>query len=99
MKGFCPGSAERILTMAERQSAHRIQLEADVVHSNISKEKTGMVLAFAISMTSIIGGVVVIVTGKSTEGITAIIGTLVGLVGVFIYGRHAQAKERKEKNM
>lgn len=102
IKGYeevCPGSADRIIAMAERQSEHRMKLEVKVVSSNIRKESIGQWMGFLIALTAIIGGVIVILNNKSAEGLSMIITALTSLVGVFIYGRHAQAKERKEKNL
>jgi uncharacterized membrane protein len=102
IKGYeeaCPGSADRIIKMAENQASHRMELEKSMLASNMKKESIGQWLAFAIAMTSVIGGVIVILCGKSAEGIGVIIAALVALAGVFIYGRHAQGKERKEKNL
>jgi hypothetical protein len=36
--------------------------------------------------------------GKDTEGLSAIIGSLVALAGVFVYGRKRESKELKEKS-
>lgn len=94
-----PGSAERILSMAEKQTIHRISLEEKVVSSNINKESLGMWMAFLITMTAIIGGIIIILDDKSAAGLQIIITSLVILVGIFIYGRHSQMKERKEKNL
>ena len=41
-----PGGAERILAMAERQSAHRELLEAEVVSANVSSQKMGSLFYF-----------------------------------------------------
>jgi uncharacterized membrane protein len=35
-----PGAAERIISMAESQHAHRQELEKKVIHANISAQKT-----------------------------------------------------------
>ena len=48
-------------------------------------------------LTAIIGGGVLIALGKDTTGLTAIVGTLAGLVTVFVYGRRKDAEERREK--
>jgi uncharacterized membrane protein len=45
-----PNGAERILAMAERQSKHREQLEAQVVAGNLESQRRGSRCAFTIAM-------------------------------------------------
>jgi uncharacterized membrane protein len=92
-----PGSAERILRMAESQHHHRQQLEKKVVESNTFSQVAGMVLGFVIAMTAIGGGIWLTSMGKSGAGLTSIIAALAALVGVFIYGKMQQGKELAEK--
>jgi len=92
-----PGAAERILAMAERQSAHRLRQEERVVTHNIEREKTGQWMAFAVSLVVIAGGIGLAWTGRSVTGLMMVIGDLAALAGVFVYGRRAQEQERREK--
>lgn len=84
--------------MAEKQSAHREYLEKRVVDGNVSNQTRGSYFAFIISLVAIIGGVWLIAHGKSTEGLAAIITSLVGLVSVFFYSKHQQKKEREQRS-
>jgi uncharacterized membrane protein len=93
-----PNGAERILAMAEKQSAHREYLEKRVVDGNVSNQTRGSYFAFVISLTAILGGVWLISHGKSPEGLASIITSLVGLAGVFFYSKHQQKKEREQKS-
>jgi len=88
-----PGSADRIISMAERQSSHRQKLESDVIGSNIRSERLGMILGFIVCLVAISGGIYIVVQGKSAGGIAAIITPLVALVAVFVYGKSEQKKE------
>ena len=92
-----PGSAERILAMAERQSGHRIRQEERVITSSIQREKTGQWMAFVLSLVVILGGIGLAWTGRSVTGLTMVIADLAALAGVFMYGRRAQEQERREK--
>lgn len=92
-----PNGAERIMAMAERQSAHREYLEAQVVAGNVKSQSRGSLYAFIICMVTVIGGFVLIGLGKSVIGISAIIGSLATLAGVFIFSKREQRKERVEK--
>jgi|SRR5579884_2775204 len=71
---ICRGAADRILKMAEEQSKHRQTLEKSVVAASISSERFGMFSAFFITLVLIIGGIVLIVLGKSVPS---------GVVGFF----------------
>lgn len=92
-----PGAADRIIAMAEKQSSHRQELEKAVIEANCSTQRTGPVFGFIICMTAILGGVYLIHSGKSPEGLTSIISALASLATVFILGRRKQEKELKEK--
>jgi uncharacterized membrane protein len=89
--------AERIMAMAERQSAHRESLEAQVVAGNVASQARGSHYAFIICLVTIVGGFVLIGMGKNILGISAVIGSLATLAGVFIIARREQKKERVEK--
>jgi uncharacterized membrane protein len=92
-----PNGAERIMAMAERQSAHREALETKVVDSNIKNQARGTLFAFILSLVSILGGFWLIAHGQSPYGIATIITALATLAGVFVYNKHQQRKERGEK--
>ena len=92
-----PGCADRIVTMAEKQSDHRQDLEKLELRVGISSERLGAVLAFLVVMSAIFGGLYLITIGKDAMGMAAIISSLAALAGVFVYGRHAQMKERDRK--
>ncbi len=87
-----PNAAERILQMAERQSEHRIEMEKKVVASNIKNSNRGTIFAFIIAMSTIIGGIIVILNNHSAEGLALIISSLGVLTGIFITGKYFQKK-------
>lgn len=93
--------ANRILTMAECQTSHRIQLESIVVKGDDRRANWGLVTGFTIGIVIIILSFILVLKGHDTAG--TILGTtdLIGLVGVFVYGRSARKRElqrRDEKN-
>jgi len=88
-----PGSAERIIAMAERQGAHRQGLESEVVISNCKNERLGMVFCFVICAMAIVAGIYAVKTGKEGFGIAAIVSALAAPMAVFIYGKSRQKKE------
>jgi uncharacterized membrane protein len=88
-----PGSADRIISMAEGQGSHRQKLESEIVESNIGNERMGMIFGFTICILAISGGIYAVMHGKSAGGIAAIITPLVALVAVFVYGKSRQGKD------
>jgi uncharacterized membrane protein len=92
-----PNGAERIMAMAERQSIHRESLEAQVVAGNVASQARGSHYAFIICLVTIVGGFVLIGMGKSIIGVSAVIGSLATLAGVFLVARRGQKQERVEK--
>lgn len=92
-----PNAADRILVMAEKQSEHRQKLEAKVIASNTFNQTLGSIFAFILGLVAIGGGIYLIGTGKSAEGLTSIISSLSVLGAIFVYGRRRQSRERNEK--
>ena len=92
-----PGSAERIIKMAEEQSAHRRDLEKKVIESDVASSKWGQTLGFIIDMTGLMVSAVVAIYGNAWAGTIIGVGTIASLVGVFMYGSNARSKEREEK--
>lgn len=95
-----PGSAERIIAMAERQGDHRRRQEQVVLDAqtknmeNMRKERRlGQIFAFLVVM-----AVLSVVCYAIKEGLTTVAcvlggGTLISLVTVFIKGRSKLEKE------
>lgn len=92
-----PGAANRILKMAEKQSAHRQELENKMLEANIKAEKVGQLLGFIIFGLAIIAGFVLIMFGKDIVGLVALISSIGGVIGLFVYNRVEAKKELKEK--
>ena len=93
-----PGSADRILAMAEKQSEHRQQLEKAAIFSDVENSVRGQWFAFILGLVCAIGGIVLIALGKSISGLSIFIGSVGGLAGLFIYGKNIESKERQSKN-
>ncbi len=82
-----PGAADRIINMAEAQSAHRREMEAHTLKSRLKFESRGQWLAAGITLAIVIGGFWVISEGRSLEGVAPMISAMVVLAGVFIFGK------------
>ena len=94
-----PGGAERIFKQFEAQSAHRQAMEMTVIRSNSFVEVFGSVSAFVLGMVGIAGGLYLVMQGRSVEGLSAFLAALASLLGVYVYGRKAQAAERRNKHI
>lgn len=92
-----PGLAERIVKMAETQSAHRIELEGKVVNSQLSESKRGQYLGFIIAVICICATVWLSLAGH--EAVAGVLGgtALVGLVTVFVVGKREQKADLSRK--
>lgn len=100
-----PGLAERIVTMAEKEQAHRQELEGkdlDAAIQSNSKEFTeariGQVFALIIGIAVIVAGAYCATNGAPWPG--AVIGSsgVIGLVSVFIMGRNAKGENGHTKS-
>lgn len=93
-----PGSANRILQMAERQAAHRQQLEKTAVDGGSRRSWWGLWLGFGISVIVIAASVVLVLAGHNGAGIALASIDIATLAGVFVYGRIDQRRERVQKD-
>ena len=88
-----PGSAERLVSMAERQSQHRQAIELKVIQSSCTNERLGTIFGFIICLIALGAGMYAATKGKDAFGIAAVVGSLGGLVAVFVYGKSQQRKD------
>ena len=93
-----PGSADRILKMAEGQAQHRQDLEKTAVDGGNRRSWWGLWLGFAISLVVLGLSAGLILAGAPVAG--TILGSvdLVALATVFVVGRSEQRRERVEKD-
>jgi len=94
---ICPGAADRIITVFEKQSEHRRGLEEKVVTSNIRNERLGQKLAFTLALVVICSGVYLLATGKNVIGLTTTLTPLAVLTGVFFGAKGRNRKELTSK--
>jgi uncharacterized membrane protein len=92
-----PNGADRIISMAEKQSTHRESLEKQVVEGNLTAQSRGQIEAFILALIVILGGIYLMATGKSGWGFAAIISSLAALVSIFALGKREQKNERVDK--
>ena len=85
------------MAMAEKQSAHRVDIETRVINGNVASQTRGSYFTFILCLVAIVGGFILIEQGKSAAGLAAIITSLTSLVGAFVYSKYEQKRERIEK--
>ena len=93
-----PGSADRILKMAEDQAHHRQGLEKTAVDGGSRRSWWGLFLGFAISVVFIGASLWLVLKGHAVAG--TVLGSLdlVALASVFVIGRSDQRRERVQKD-
>jgi uncharacterized membrane protein len=88
-----PGCAERIVAMAEQQSAHRQKIESTVINGNVYSQKTGLWLGFVLALIVISSGAWLVYTGHVEWGAGFISVPLIALVSVFVLGKRDQNRQ------
>jgi uncharacterized membrane protein len=92
-----PNGADRIMKMAEAQSAHRIELERTVVGSQQGQEKRGQWFGLIIAIFFASCGSYAALNGQPWFGGIIAGTTLVSLVSVFVFSKHQSKKELSDK--
>jgi uncharacterized membrane protein len=94
-----PNGADRIMKMAEEQSAHRKEIEKTVITSQQKQSERGQIFGLIIGLLGIIIGAFLIYCGHDWAG--GIIGgtTVVSLVSVFVIGKQFQQRSLKPKQI
>lgn len=88
-----PTFPERLMRAFEKQSEHRQSLESKVVNGNQTDQRIGMVIGGILALSFLSGGVYVAVSVDAWAGASIVGANLASIVGVFVYGKHAQAKK------
>jgi uncharacterized membrane protein len=100
LKGYndiIENGAERILTMAEKQSTHRMQLENHAIREELKQSRLGQVFGFILGIVGF--GLATFLALYGHETIAGIFGTttIIGLVTVFVLGKKSQHNDLEEK--
>jgi uncharacterized membrane protein len=92
-----PGLADRIMTMAETQSAHRHGLERGVILFDKIKSVIGLCFAFLIVIAGFGAAVYLALHGQAVTAGIFTVGPLATIAGIFIYQKQ-EAKPSGESN-
>ncbi len=90
---FLPGSADRILTMAEEQQHHRFKMEEQHQQGAFQREKRAMDRGFILAILLMVLSGVAIYLGSDLVGFGLIATSIVSLAGVFLYGHRSNRNE------
>lgn len=90
-----PGSAERIVKMAETQSLHRQLLEKTLVSTSSRNSTMGLIFGFIIAVIAFALSAYLIYTSHVVVGGIMGSAVIVALVGVFVYGSKSQEPNKK----
>lgn len=82
-----PGSADRIIKMAEKEQAHRHQLQLRSQRHRLGITFIGQLFAFLMGISGIAGGVYLVKSDKPITGFGVFFTSLATLMGVFFYSR------------
>lgn len=83
--------------MAENQSEHRKSLEQQVIKSDISNSRKGLLFGLLIGLAGLIAAVIISIKGSEVAGSIIGVGTLASLVSTFVYGSRERSQEREER--
>ena len=95
--GIIKDGAERIMVMAEKQQAHRMNLESMSVSEQLSQSKRGQIFGLIIGLVAILAGTACILMGYEWPGAVIGGGGITGLVSVFVIGKSRQSKSLADK--
>ena len=92
-----PGTAERLISMAERQSAHRIELEKKVISRQLEESTRGQYFGLIVALCFLAASYSLGMNGH--DGLAGVLGgtTLVSLVAVFVIGKKKQREDLQSK--
>lgn len=92
-----PGAADRILTMAEKQQNHRMNLENQVIPSEVQINKRGQWFAFIMGLALIAASTATILHGSVPAGTILIALVFLGYLTVYMGGKVSMKADLKKK--
>ena len=88
-----PGSADRILSMAEKEGEHRRSLEKKITEDGGNRAYLGLMAGFLIAVTGLGGSIYLGLKDKIWASGIMSAGTLTSLVTVFVKGKERRRAE------
>ena len=93
-----PNGANRIVTMAEKQSSHRIGLERTVIRGDSIRAYLGLFTGFVFGVFAFYLSYRLIMAGHDKAGVILATTDVVSLVGTFVYGTRSRKQERERRD-
>lgn len=96
---FIPNGAERLMSLIEMQTAHRIEMEKTVIPSQIKESSRGQIFGFILSLIfGLVVSLVFLLLGHPNWAGTITTTTAVSMATIFALGKHKANKNIKDKN-
>lgn len=92
-----PNGAERILSMAEKQSEHRMEIEKTVINRELNQSGSGQNYALFIVVLVLVASCILIYLNHDVAGSVLGAVDLVALASVFVIGKYSQKKDLANK--
>jgi uncharacterized membrane protein len=92
-----PGLAERIVVMAEKQQAHRMELEQITVSGDNHRANWGLICGVVVALAVLTVSGILAYTNHETTAVILAGADIAALVGVFVYGTQSRRIERQER--
>lgn len=90
-----PGTADRIISMAERQQHHRFAMDKATLRAETRRSMTGLVCGFFVAIAAYATAVAAFLTGNALIGGITATGYTAAIVSVFVLGSREQRAERE----
>ena len=87
----CPGAADRIIQMTEKQIAHRHEMESSFLKAHSRNSWLGIIFAFILGIVITLGGIVCVLNDKQISGVIFGGTGLAGVIFAFINGTRMTA--------
>lgn len=81
--------------MAEKQADHRRRMETQIIASDITNSRVGLVCGLVIGLGGLVAATIIAIKGNPQAGVGMGFLTLGSLVGVFVYGSRLRIKGRR----
>ena len=92
-----PGAADRILSMAERQSAHRQEMERKSIEGGLYLAKWGLYAGWSLAALLVVGAIILFAIGRPIEGLISIGIPTITISGSWIWERLSKPGELQQK--
>ena len=82
-----PGSAERVIQMAEKSLDHQIDFSSAALQATVASTKRGQVMGFVTVLVALVGSMIAIFADQAAVAQILGGGTVIGLAAIFVLGR------------